>query len=77
MIMKKTLAIAGAGVAVGLVAAFGCARVVTTLLYGVSPYDPAAYALAALVLLLAAAAASCVPAMRAARVEPVTALRHD
>jgi putative ABC transport system permease protein len=77
IVVKRTLAIAGVGVAVGVVAAFGGARVVATLLYGVSPYDPAAYAIAVVVLLLAAAVASWLPAVRAARVSPVTALRHD
>jgi predicted permease len=77
MVVKRTLAIAGVGVAAGLVAAFGGARIVATLLYDVSPYDPAAYVIAVVVLLLAAAFASWLPAARAARVTPVTALRHD
>jgi predicted permease len=77
LVVKRTLAIAGAGIALGLVTAFVGASAVTTLLYGVSAYDPAAYAIAAVMLLLAAIAAAWAPAMRAVRVEPVTALRHD
>jgi predicted permease len=77
MIVRKSLWIAGAGIAAGLVVAFGGARLVASLLYGVSPYDPAAYAMAAVALMMAALCASWLPAARAARVDPMTALRND
>ena len=47
------------------------------MLYGMPAYDPAAWALAAAVLVLAALAAAWQPARRAARVDPMEALRHD
>jgi ABC-type antimicrobial peptide transport system permease subunit len=47
------------------------------LLYGVSPLDPLAYGLAAAILLLVSAAANLVPALAAARVDPIRALRSE
>ena len=47
------------------------------LLYGVSPLDPLAYALAAAILLLVSAAANLMPALAAARVDPIRALRSE
>jgi predicted permease len=77
MVLGKSLAWVGAGVAVGLLAAFGAARLVASLLYGISPHDPSAYAAAAMVLLIASVFAGWIPALRAARVDPVVALRSE
>jgi predicted permease len=63
----------GAGCALGLV----LARLVSSLLYGVSAADPPTYVAAAALLLTAAAAASWLPARRAARTDPVSALRQE
>jgi len=65
------------GVAVGLVGAMATTRLISTLLFGVSPTDAATLILVALLLAVAALAACYVPARRAARAEPVTALRHE
>jgi ABC-type antimicrobial peptide transport system permease subunit len=66
-----------AGLASGLVCSLAASRLMEGYLYGVSPFDPTAYGSVALVLTLAATAASYFPARRATRVDPMTALRHD
>jgi putative ABC transport system permease protein len=66
-----------AGVALGLFVTFLLARFISALLFGVSPLDPAALALAVTVLLTACASALVLPALRATRVAPSEALRVD
>src|SRR5688572_1798016 len=65
------------GAAIGLVSASALSRLLTSLLFGVQPLDPATFAVVALVLALSAAAAIAGPAWRAARVDPAVALRSD
>jgi predicted permease len=65
------------GLAVGLAGAFGSTRLLANMMYGVSPFDPLAYAGMFVLLVGAAALASALPARRAARVDPVTALRWE
>jgi predicted permease len=77
MILGQGGRLALAGVTLGALAAAGVARVLDSLLYGVSGLDPAAYGAAAGVLLLVALAANLVPAVAAARVDPVRALRNE
>ena len=77
MILGQGGRLALAGVALGALAAAGVARVLDSLLYGVSGFDPLAYGAAAGVLLLVAFAANLVPALAAARVDPVRALRNE
>ena len=60
------MAWAGSGIGAGLLAAFFLTRLMAGLLYGVAPHDPRTFASVALVLLAIAAAASAVPALRAA-----------
>lgn len=75
--VKEGLALAGVGATAGLIAAFVSARGMAAMLYGVTPTDPRIY-LACLVLLSSVAALACyLPARRAARVDPVVALRND
>jgi putative ABC transport system permease protein len=71
------LRLAAAGVLLGLVGGWGLGRLLASQLFAVSPADPAALAIAAGVLLASAAAASLVPARRAARLDPIRALRTD
>jgi ABC-type antimicrobial peptide transport system permease subunit len=65
----------GGGLAIGIPAAIGAGKLMTTQLFGVKPWDPIMLAVAVSILGLAALLASWVPARRAARVEPMVALR--
>jgi ABC-type antimicrobial peptide transport system permease subunit len=65
------------GMAIGLGAALATTRLITTLLYELSPNDPATIASAALLMAVAAAFAGYLPARRASRVDPMTALRCE
>jgi len=77
MILAEGAMIAAVGVAVGLVGAFALSRLVSTLLYGVSPTSVAIYTSAALLTVLVTTAATLAPARRATRVDPTVALRSD
>jgi putative ABC transport system permease protein len=77
MVVGRGLLVAAIGVAVGLAGAFAVARVLEAILYGVSPTDPLVYALTATILLGIAAVASLLPARRAAKVDPMIALRSE
>jgi ABC-type antimicrobial peptide transport system permease subunit len=64
-------------VLIGFVAALGVGRMISRLLYGVSPADPISVAAAAIVLLAVALLACYLPARRASRVDPLVALREN
>jgi putative ABC transport system permease protein len=66
-----------AGLAVGLAGAFAASRVLSTMLFSVKPTDPPTYGVVAGLMALVTLAASYVPARRAARVDPLVALRHE
>jgi putative ABC transport system permease protein len=76
LVVGHSLALVAIGGGIGLVAAFGLARTMAGVLYGVGAFDAVAFALSLLVLLLAGVAASLVPAFRATRVDPMVALRE-
>jgi putative ABC transport system permease protein len=65
------------GIAIGLGAAALLTRFMTSLLYEISPGDPATFTLIPVILLGVALAASFVPARRATRIDPMVALRHE
>jgi putative ABC transport system permease protein len=75
LILRHTFWIVGSGVAVGLAVAVAAARLLSSLLYGVSPRDPLAFVVVPLVVIAAAALACLLPARRAAQVDPLKALR--
>ena len=77
MILRESTWLAGAGIVVGVVAALGLTRLVKSMLYGIQPYDPPTMLGGVLLLLAVALAASWIPARRAARVQPMDALRHE
>jgi predicted permease len=77
MIVAQAMALAGAGLLIGMVAALLLARLLDTLLFNLSPNDPATFVSIALLLAMVAFMASLAPARRAATVDPVKALRRD
>ena len=77
MVLAQGAKIAGAGVLIGIVASFGLTRLMTKLLFSVSPADPATFSAVAIVLGLVALLASYIPARRTLRVAPMIALRHE
>ena len=77
LFVREGAALTLAGVACGLAGALALTRALSTLLFGVTTTDPATFAAVAGALALVALVASYVPARRAARVDPMTALRND
>jgi len=77
MIIGGGMKLAAIGVAVGIAGALALANLVASMLYGVTPFDPASYAGTAGVLLAVAALACWLPARRAMRVDPLVALRQE
>jgi putative ABC transport system permease protein len=77
LIMKQGLRKAVIGLVVGLVGAWLVSRTMTSLLFQVTPSDPIVYASVSMLLLLVAALASYLPARRAARIDPMVALRVE
>jgi ABC-type antimicrobial peptide transport system permease subunit len=75
MVVFHGLRLAIAGVVLGLASAFGLARLVASLLFGVKTWDPVVFVIVPIVLTLVALAAVWFPAGRASRVDPVIALR--
>jgi predicted lysophospholipase L1 biosynthesis ABC-type transport system permease subunit len=77
MVLAQGLRIAGLGILGGLVVSAVTVRMLRSFLYGLSPYDPAAFLAASMAWLMVAMLASWYPARRATRVDPLTALKCD
>ena len=77
MILRESTVLVAAGIAVGIAAALASSRLIAALLFGLQPTDPATIAIAVLVLITVSALASYLPARRAARVDPMVALRAE
>jgi predicted permease len=77
LVIRRGMAMAGIGIATGLLAAVFFARLLEGMLYGVEPRDPTTFALVALLFSAIAAAATGIPALRAARTDPLEALRSE
>jgi predicted permease len=77
LVLSQGAWLAGAGIGVGLLAALGASRLLTTLLFDVAPTDPPTYLVTVFALLAVAAAAAVIPARRATRTDPVEALRSE
>jgi predicted permease len=77
LVLRETLTLVVAGGLLGIVIVWPLLKYVAALLYGVSPHDPIVLAAAGSALILAGAVAGAIPAWRASRVDPLTALRAD
>jgi putative ABC transport system permease protein len=77
MVLTDTAQLVILGVALGLALAFVTTQLVASFLYGVTATDPATFAFSAATFVAVALAAAFVPARRAARLDPVAALRED
>jgi predicted permease len=77
MVVGQALKLAGTGVAIGLAGAFALTRLMEGLLFGVRPDDPPTFAVVTMLLALSAVIAAWIPARRAARVDPMVALRCE
>ena len=77
MVLRDVLFLAVLGLAISLPAALGASKLVESLLFGVKPGDPRAVAAAAAILLSAALMAGYLPARKASRIDPMTAVRHE
>ena len=77
LVLKESLVLSLIGVGIGLAAAFGLTRLISSQLYGVSATDPATFAIVSVGLVAIALLASYVPARRAVRTDPMVALRSE
>jgi ABC-type antimicrobial peptide transport system permease subunit len=77
LVMRQGLVAVAAGLVIGLGVAFGGTRYLESLLFGIEPHDPMSFAAAATFLVCVAIVAMLLPAWRAARVDPMIALRSE
>lgn len=76
-VLREGAQLAALGLALGLVGSLAAARLIATLLFGVKPTDPLTFAAVAVVRASVALAACYIPALRATRVDPLSALRYE
>ncbi|MGH7505612.1 MAG: FtsX-like permease family protein, partial [Longimicrobiales bacterium] len=77
MVLVHAARLVALGIALGVIAAFALSSTLASLLYNLSPTDPMTFAIIAIILSIVALIATVLPAMRAARVDPVVALRQE
>ena len=77
MVMREGVLLATVGIAVGLPFVFAVTRFARTMLFGLTPTDPVSLTAAALFLFAVAMIAGLIPARRAAKVDPLVALRYE
>jgi ABC-type antimicrobial peptide transport system permease subunit len=77
LVLKDGIKMAATGVALGVLAALGFTRLLTGMIYGVSPADPMTFTVIATLLILVALLACYLPARRATKVDPLVALRSE
>src|SRR5262245_37950951 len=77
LILGQGLRLVGIGGAIGLAGGAALSRLLSSMLFGLSPFDPVAYVSVSLILAIVALVAIYLPARRAARVDPMVALRHE
>jgi predicted permease len=77
MVMREVLILLSIGLAVGVPAALGLGRYVSSQLYGIEPHDPAIAGTTIVLLAVVSAAAGLIPAHRASRIDPILALRYE
>jgi len=77
MVVRQGMLLAATGITVGVIAAFGLTRLMSTLLFRITPYDPVTFVTVGGLLLSVAMLACYIPARRATRVDPMVALRYE
>ena len=77
MVLREVCVLASVGLAISIPVALGTSRLIGSFLFGMKPNDPLALGAAVMVLIAAALLAGCVPSVRAAHIDPMTALRHE
>jgi ABC-type antimicrobial peptide transport system permease subunit len=77
LMLREGIVLIGIGVALGLVLALGLSRLAAGFLHGIRSTDPLTFASIAALLALSGAAACCLPAIKASRIDPLDALRHE
>jgi predicted permease len=76
-VLRQSLTVTGVGAAIGILGAAGLTRYLESMLYALSPLDPPTFVGVAVLFLVVGLMAACLPALRASRVDPLVALRHD